>query len=306
MYGRWHWLAYNFAPERDPETPFARMTLDALLRCDSVMPGYADAMLTKLESIGGRYLDMDDYEAIRQWLGELVVVHHFVTWPWQDTVTFESEPTAPGSAANPEITITAPFWRLGIEVKTPDLRPLTENRNRNDWQMLARLPGGPKSLPGSVTLPRDNPMKDFLVSADRKFAGFRKQDPTFRSVLAIVWDDFINEPISALMAPGSGLLTSKTFDVDGDGRPHTYPNVDVVVLLRQQVQLQEGMANRPPVDERYDFLDYGSLDRFPPNAIVVNPSGQPLNEAMVQSLQAYPPDVSLGAEYAPADLVIWV
>lgn len=306
MYETWHWLAFNFAPEPGGETPFASITLDALPRCDAVMPGYADAMLTTLESIGGRDRDMDDYESIRQWLGELVVVRHFVTWPWPTTVTFEYEPTAPGFATKPEITITAPCWRLGIEVKTPDLRQLAGNRTRNDWQMLARVPGGREGMPGSITLPRDNPVKDFLVSADRKFAGFRKQDKTFRSVLVIVWDDFINEPLSALKSPASGLLTSKTFHVDDNGRPHKYPNVDVVVLLRQQHQLKEGMANRPPIDERYSFLDYGGLKRFPPNAVVVNPNGQPLNEAMVQSLQAYPPDISMGAEYEPAELVIWV
>ena len=63
------------------------MTLEALLSCDAVMSGYADAMLTRLESIG-HSRDKDDYEAIRQWLGELVVVHHFVTWLWPSTATF--------------------------------------------------------------------------------------------------------------------------------------------------------------------------------------------------------------------------
>jgi hypothetical protein len=45
-----------------------------------------------------------------------------------------------------------------------------------------------------VLLPRDNPVKDFLLSADAKFAAFKAQHLTFTSALVIVWDDFIQEP----------------------------------------------------------------------------------------------------------------
>ncbi len=45
MSDRWHWLQWNFS--QVPETPFARVTMDALLRCDAQMPGYADAMLSR-------------------------------------------------------------------------------------------------------------------------------------------------------------------------------------------------------------------------------------------------------------------
>jgi hypothetical protein len=304
MFQKWHWLAWNFRPGAD--VPFARLTLDALVRCDAVMPGYAEAMLTTLESIGGRNRDLDDYEAIRQWLGELLVVHHFVTWTWPEPVTFKDEPTTSGSAVNPEILIAAASWRLGLEVKTPDLRSLAAGgRNANPWQMLARTPGGPAAVPGQVTLPRDNPVKDFLVSADKKFAGFRATDPAFRSVLAIVWDDYINEPLSALASPASGLFTDRSFHRNADDTPHSYPNVDSVVLIRHQHQFVEGMANRPPLDERWHFLDYGDVDRFPPHAIVPNPHGQPLNETMADALQGYLPDPRMGAEYLPAELVIW-
>jgi hypothetical protein len=105
MFQRWHWLRWNF--EQATETPFARLTLDALLRCDARMPGYADAMLTTLESISGREKNLDDYERIKQWLGELVVVLHFVDWDWPLPVTFRREPAAPGSQRNPEMVVSS-------------------------------------------------------------------------------------------------------------------------------------------------------------------------------------------------------
>lgn len=305
MFERWHWLQWNFSQEA--ETPFARITLDALLRCDAQMPGYADSMLTTLEAVKGPAKNLDDYERIKQWLGELLVVHHFVTWAWPSSVAFEHEPTAPGSAANPEITVTAEGWRLGVEVKTPDLRSLTGGgRQANPWQLLTRMDGG-KDMPGGVTLPRDNPIKDFLISSDRKFAGFRSADPDFYGFLFVVWDDFINEPISALLSPGSGLFTENSFDKDESGNPQTYSNVDGVVLLRHQHQFVEGMANRPPVDERRHFLDYGDLDRFPPNGVVPNlHTTREATQEITDALQAYIPDPRMGAEYSPAECVMWV
>jgi len=39
---------------------------------------------------------------------------------------------------------------------------------------------------GSITYPRDNPVEDFLHSADVKFEGFR-DDPAFYGALFIVW-----------------------------------------------------------------------------------------------------------------------
>jgi hypothetical protein len=82
-----------------------------------------------------------------------------------------------------------------------------------------------------ITLPRDNPVKDFLVDADAKFKAFKsKADCT--TVLVIVWDDFIYEPITALAHPKSGLLTANSFAKDANGSPMKFPNVDAVVLVR--------------------------------------------------------------------------
>lgn len=306
MFSGWHWLQWNFADHPQGETYFARLTLNVLLHCDAAMPGYADEMLGRLESLGGKEKDFKDYEAIRQWLGELVVVGHFVAWDWPASVSFRHEPVATGSSRNPEIVVNGGTFRLGVEVKTPNLSSFARTRSHRDWQLLVRVHGDPTGLPGTVTLPRDNPLKDFLISADAKFAAFRATDPAFRSVLVIVWDDYVNEPISALLSPGSGLLTPSSFDTLPDGTRRRYPNVDAIVLLRHQHQLQEGMANRPPLDDRDHFLDYGSPDRFPPNALIPCPDGRALNQPLLDALCAAPIAPHLGAEYLPGDWVMWV
>jgi hypothetical protein len=308
MFEQWHWLQWNFDQVRvGLETPFARHTLDALVCCDEKMPGFATEMLNRVASFGGREKDMGDYGQILRWLGELMVMSHFVTWAWGVEVTFEHEPTVEAHGMNPEVIISAPDWRFGIEVKTPDLFEFARVRQQRETQYLARVANAeaPAPPPGSVTYPRDNPVKDFLQSANAKFEGFR-EDPAFYSTLFIVWDDFINEPLSALWSPTSGLLTPNSFDRNVDGDPRTYPAVDAVVLMRQQHQFVEGLANRPPIDQRHHFLDYGDLDRFPPSVVLPLVTGREPPAAAAEALQAYSPDPTMGAEYIPAELVWWI
>ncbi|HVE47603.1 MAG TPA: hypothetical protein VNA57_12755 [Acidimicrobiales bacterium] len=308
MFAGWHWLQWNFDKIRGaPETYFAQDTLNALVRCDDAMPGFAKVMLDRVASFAGTEKNMSDYGQIVRWLGELVVIHHFVTWQWPVPVTFEHEPAVQPGGMNPEILIAATDWRFGIEVKTPDLETFAASRQHCETQYLARV-AAQASAPaptGSVVFPRDNPVKDFLQSANGKFAGFR-EDADFCSALFIVWDDFINEPLSALLSPASGLLTPNTFDREEDGTPRTYPAVDAVVLMRQQHQLRLGAANQAPVDERQSFLDYGALNRFPPNAVIPLTTGREPPDAVVEALQAYLPEPTMGAEYVPAEVVWWI
>jgi hypothetical protein len=301
MFQGWHWLRWNFTPDIQ-ETHFAAKTLDALLTCDKAMPGFADDMLGRLALMGGRERSQDDYEAILQWLAELSVILHFVEHDWQSPVTFIHEPTLVKNGPNPEIMVNLPSFRLGVEVKAPRLDTFSKLRSAAPYQLMARVPSD--LVQGEITLPRDNPVKDFLQSADKKFAGFRQSDEDFRSVLIIAWDDFINEPISALKSPMSGLLTPNSFD-KSNGKPRTYPNVDAVVLLRHQHQLRRGTNNEPPLDDRNHFLDYGGIGRFPPNVLIANEAGMPLPAAALDSLQAEPIGSILGAEYQPAEAVIW-
>lgn len=304
----WHWLGYNFTPGTEGSTYFTPLTLMALDRVDQVMPGYADNMLTRLEQMGGKEKDPNHYIAIVQWLAELLVVRHLAEHRWPAEARFVMEPTAGQSKKNPEIVIELEgVGRLGVEVKSPDLERHRALRGTDPWQMTGRSPLSPSDLGGAVTLPRDNPVKDFLISSDQKFAGFRQESEEFRSVLFIVWDDYVNEPLSALLAAGSGLLTPNSFNTDEHGNPVKYPNLDAIVLVRHQHQLRHGMANHGVVDERKHFLDYGDPDAFPPHAFIPNPAGRPLAMAWLEAIGAWPLEsLQPAAEYNPGELVMWI
>lgn len=307
MFSQWHWLRWNFDQiQVTRETYFAQYSLNALIRCDEVMPGFAHEMLDRLATLGGTEESERDRAQILSWLAEVLVIHHFVRWQWVSPVTFDHEPTVVAGGMNPEVVINGAGWRFGIEVKSPDLLEFAKTRRTCESQYLARVEGGqdPAQI-GAVLYPRDNPVKDFLRSANAKFEGFR-EDPTFFSALFIVWDDFINEPLSALLSPASGLLTPRSFDRDDQGDPQFYPAVDAVVMLRHQHQFALGMANRPAEDERTDFLDYGAVDQFPPNAVVPLVTGREPPDEIVDALQAVLPEPRMGAEYVPAELVWWL
>lgn len=302
--GKWHWLSYNF----DPRTPGFHVvgapTTIALALVDARMPGYAEEQLRRLEALGGRERNLGDYRQILAWYSELLVLQQLALHPWPSGVSFAMEPVAGGTKANPEVVIElAGVGRVGVEVKAPDLLDFGAARTGQTFQLNARG-GDPDALGEAVTLPRDNPVKDFLVSADKKFAGFRASDEAFRSILVIVWDDFVNEPLTALLAPGSGLFTSNSFHQLG-GMPVTYPNLDAVVLVRHQHQFRRGLANDPLVDGRRDLLDYGTADAFPFPALIMNPSGKPVPEAFIDALHAVSVHELTGAEYGPGETVMW-
>jgi hypothetical protein len=309
MFQRWHWYRWNFEQYllTGRETEFAGGIMDSLLLCDEVMPGIATEMLDRMARIGGREKNMADYQQLLQWLSELLVIHHLVLWDWNEDVTFLHEPKVPGGRKNPEVIVESKSFRLGIEVKCPVLSPLQSDRSSAGVQLLTRLPRELTSGLGRTILPRDNPLKDYLISSQQKFEGFHKADPDFHGVLFVVWDDFINEPISALLSPPSGLFTEGSFHRTEDDRPHPYPAVDAVVLLRHQYQFQIAAAGHPPVDDRYHMLDYGSGYRVPFNALIVNPrADRKLPASVVEALQARPPSPQMGAEYIPSEVVFWV
>jgi hypothetical protein len=92
---------------------------------------------------------------------------------------------------------------------------------------------------GGLTLPRDNPVKDFLIDAEAKFAPF-KAATRATSLLVIVWDDHIYEPITVLTQEQCGLLTPNSCYTDASGGPVTFPDIDAVVLIRPYVFQERG------------------------------------------------------------------
>ena len=310
----WHWYSFHFeSVARGRRIAFVDALLDALLGLDAAMAGYAARMAAAICSLGGRERHKPDYEQLLQILAEIHVAYRAVTAAWPEGTTFADEPAGPGSARNPELVISTPQFRLGVEVKAPSLLAHEERRSTRPDQAGGRIfsqdkMAGLAGSPENITMPRDNPVKDFLISADAKFSPFRQDDPDFYGVLAIVWDDFIYEPITALLHPASGLLTAESFARAEDGRPLQFAHVDGILLVSHLQYLKWALSadgHEPPYHPGDKAFQW---DAHParPVAYVDTPHGRPVPAWVRTEMQTSALADIPGAEYRVSDWVKWV
>ncbi|MGA3083066.1 MAG: hypothetical protein ABSD44_17075 [Terracidiphilus sp.] len=284
--------------------------IDALVICDSVMPGYARIFIDRFSSVCGKEKYVPHYEQLMQMIAELHVVTQLARFDWPGGAKFLMEPTAAGSEKNPEITIEHQQATYGIEVKAPSLQKHIKSRNENGTQIPGRMPLEMMEHLTSgdtiVTLPRDNPVKDFLISANSKFEHFKQGDTHFFGVLVIVWDDFIYEPITSLISQSSGLFTSASFYKDENDVAVPFKSVDGVFIIRMLHQFYCESKDQPLIDGRSDIMDYGEEGQFPFKVFIQNPNGTMVPTSLQLSLQGLPYAKEMGAEYTSKDLVWWI
>lgn len=312
IFQHWHWFHYHFLRSlKGLPHPLAESVIEACLACESKSPGFAKTVIERLAAVGGRDRHRPDWEQLLQQLAELHVVNRILRWQWPDGTKFDIEPHAEGSKKNPEVVVSMPDMRIGIEVKAPALFAHVENRTKNPTQIASRF--APKEFidgiaePASgVTMPRDNPVKDYLISAEGKFAPFREHDEKFFGVLVIIWDDFIYEPVSALLQSDSGLFTEKSFFRASDGSAVRFPSVSGVVVIRHLHQLQRSCSDQPLLDGCRGPLDFGQQGQFPWKVYVQNPWGPPAPSQVLEALDARPPSDDMGAEYRPQEYIMWI
>ena len=178
------------------------------------MSGLGRQLIRDLGAIGGIDRHEPHYDQLMQKLAEILVLRQLLALSWPGGTTFEHEPALTRHGKRPELKVVTPEHVYLFEVKTPSLTAHARNRAKNDLQaparmferdILDRLAGE-----GGLTLPRDNPVKDFLIDAELKFAPF-KAATRATSLLVIVWDDHIYEPITVLATLGIfGLI-----EIDG-------------------------------------------------------------------------------------------
>jgi hypothetical protein len=198
-----------------------------------------------------------------------------------------------------------------FEVKAPSLLMHQRARTMNPLQLpgrvfreaAERLTGAAGG--GNVTLPRDNPVKDFLISSEAKFAPFKAAGPC-RTYLVIVWDNFIYEPITSLVSDHSGLFTPASFALDKHGKRLTFPSVDAVIIIRHLVYFQNAAGDRPLVDRIHAF-DFGGPHALP-NVFVPVPGGQVGPDFISEGLRAVPwndPLLQHFADYRSQEFIMW-
>lgn len=306
----WHWYEYHFRfLYIGQEHPFVKSIIDACLVVENKIPGYSKRMIDHIASINGRDRYLPHYDQLKQTLAELLVVSHLAS-QYTDS-KFEDEPTIGNSDKNPEITITTDRYVLGVEVKSPKLREHVEQRSTRSVQLPGRIPVAKQMIEHaggkeSVTLPRDNPVKDFLISANEKFSEFKKEIDNFYGILVIVWDDHIYEPITSLISEHAGLFTENSFAQDKENNPLTFVHVDAVIIIRHLHIFVEASAERPLIDGKRSAMDYGGYDQFPYKIIVPNPIGKDVPQEIKEAFHAVETSHRLGAEYMPQEYIMWI
>lgn len=305
---KWHWFSYHFKYyEKGLEHPFAKSIVDYIYNISQINNDAGIDLINKLTSISGKEKDLGHYEQLMQVLAEILIINQAFTYPWSDLLDFEYEPVTAGSNKNPEFNIITNSKTIGIEVKSPSILKYQTERQSRGLQLTSRNIFRDVLEKGETTLPRDNPIKDFLLSANSKFKEFKEKNPDYISVLYIVWDDFINEPISALLAKPHGLFESDSFAKDKSGEIIKFQYVDFVMISRHRLQFQQTAGEVIFPDEIEHPLDYGKKEIFPFKVIIKNPYSTANDfDELVDCFQVYEPSSLMGAEYNPGDIIMWM
>lgn len=302
----WHWFQYHFLNLH----PFARSMLSSIMACDKQIENFGRNFLSSVVAISGKKMNQDHYDQLMQRMAELLVIRQLLHLDLH-SANYEIEPTAGASRKRPDLVISSETLQMAIEIKAPAVTKLKSLRQQEGVQVLSRLPdsfGKPQDkLPWPVALPRDNAVKDFLISANDKFKSFKETKNCF-TLLVIVWDDFIHEVITALNHPQSGLLTSNSFAKDGTGAALTYPHVDGVVIVRHLTYFMRAAGDQDIEDRKHAF-DFGGAHALP-NVFVPNPSAAALiPEDVLGLLRAIPlgdERITNAAEYRPKEFIFWI
>ena len=302
----WHWLRYLYKlPGPDANMlKFANLCV----RAERRLPGLGVRYINELAHLGGPERDERRYEQMLQLFAEVFVISRILMMPWGDTAQFFFEPLG-ANRLRPEFRVVDIDGAYNFEVKSPSLLSHQRLRAAANVQLPVRIT---KEFTASVQmknpgalLPRDNPVKDFLVSADQKFSGFSRDGGA--NVLVIVWDDFIYEPIGSLVSDFSGLLTGNSF-YRLDGEAVIFENVDAVVCARQMNVFQEAFAERPLPDDRADMFDL-SRNPLTPNVFIPTPWGNACPQFVLESLGALLHDderLQTIAEYRIPEYIFYV
>lgn len=301
-----HFLDFHFWNH----TEFAQEFIDLMCVLEDLCPGAGCATVKKISSLRGK--DRATYDQIVQALCELVIGKRFIeAFPADAGFTLRWEPTDMGKA-NPEFMLVGSEWRVLVEVKCPSLNEY-ETKNRTAAQQLAaRLPGVKdviSNMSGTEpALPLDNKLKDFLVSAEKKFSSFGEVAIPTYGLLVICWTERMFEAVSPLSNEGCGLLTQASF-YRKDEKVVQFPHISGVITTQQQSFLQEALAERRPSHLASD-MDYGSY--WQPNT-PANPVFSPnrfakrqLPQVVIDALEAVMVGEHLDPIASPIDFVMWL
>lgn len=302
----WHWLQYLYnLPMADPNL-LALANLCA--RAERQLPNLGVRYIKELAALGGAERNEHHYEQILQLFAEVLVINQILKMPWSGETSFMFEP-AGTNGLRPDFCVVDRNGAYNFEVKAPSLLSHQRKRASAGAQIPIRtereLTAFLRQTHSNILLPRDNPIKDFLISAESKFSGFPRQSGA--NILVIVWDDFIYEPVGSLTSENAGLLTRNSFYRSGTDAVF-FESIDAVFCFRHMNVFQEGLAERPLPDGRTNMFD---LSRNPhtPNVFVPTPWGNTCPQFIIDGFGALRHDderLQSSAEYRNPEYIFYV
>ncbi|MCH9824628.1 MAG: hypothetical protein K0U50_04895 [Alphaproteobacteria bacterium] len=302
----WHWLGYLY------NLPWADANMwrfaNLCVRAERRLQGLGIHYIKELAHLGGPERDECRYEQMLQLFAEVFAIDRVLVMPWGDEAQFYFEPRG-ANGLRPDFRVVDKDGAYNFEVKSPSLLAHQRLRAAASVQLPVRIT---KEFKTSVQmnnpdalLPRDNPVKDFLVSADAKFSGFPRNSGA--NILVIVWDDFIYELFGSLLSDFAGLLTNNSFFRSGD-KAVIFENVDAVICVRHMNVFQEALAERPLPDNRTDMFEL-SRNPFTPNVFIPTPWGNACPQFILESFGALMHDderLQTIAEYRMPEYIFYV
>ena len=305
-----HLFNYHFNPYnlRINKNPFSNSIILNCFHIEKRLEGYSKKFIKKIASFKEK--NLEHYDQLLQFSAELIVISHLAE-SLGDEWIFEEEPIANGSKKNPEISVSNGEITLLVEVKSPRFHEFQKTRTQTGVQLPSRINDFQemaKSVYGeNPSLPRDNIIKDFLISADTKFKNFKLEDKNILSVLVSVWDDYIYEPISSLKNDFTGLLTEQSYYKDKNQKAVKFQNIDNIVLLRNMTEVVKcTMHDINPTSGLSHPLDYGKKGiALPKSLFTVNSHNK---EDFILELFECTRQVHLEhfADYKAQDLIMWM
>jgi hypothetical protein len=302
----WHWLKFHFLQSHSH--PIGLGLAKMCARIEKKIPGAGTGLIDKIASLANSEKNSNHYQQILQVFAEVLVIECLVGLEWPAETAFFYEPKGL-TGKRPELMVSTPAHRYLFEVKSPSLLDHQEARAKNGLQIPHRhlpLDALDKLVVDQlITLPRDTPVKDFLVSSEQKFADFPVVPGA--NILIIVWDDYIYEPLGSLIGEPAGLLTPGSWYKDSKGAPVSYDNIDGIVLVRHMTYFQRALADHD-LQDRFGAFDFGSSTALP-NVFIPTTTGRNVDELITRRLRAMDfRDQSLenAAEYKVQDYVVWL
>lgn len=277
--------------------PFISMLAEVLEYLDGLMPSYAERIVNWLSTL----VNKNEYEQNFAVFGEILVLYKAAKIA--DIVNEKQyivpEPSGKKDSKNPEFRSKVQGIYYAGEVKTPSLAEYIFNR-QSGIQITTHLPDRDLFIDEKIISPNILRIKDNLVNTQNKYKEYiqkneYKEDYRF---LFIVWDDFINEPISALINPYCGLFTKNTFYPKSD-----FNLIDGVFIVRHLHQFRRILRNEEFMYDLEHAFDWPS-EQYPV-AFVQNPNGRKVPDIFIEKFSAIYPNDILFAEYRPTDWVDW-